>query len=148
MAKKEVRPLCELNEEKRSRASTIIKKAMKDSEETQESLSELLHISRQTFGKKLKELSFTESELFELCIELKLDQDYLTGKTQSNHFQAYESPDFVARLYELLNPHQKEAVTEILCSMVGGQTYLDLKHQEAKRRVDMDKSRISRHKKK
>ncbi|MBR3225640.1 MAG: hypothetical protein IKF78_10000 [Atopobiaceae bacterium] len=148
MAEKEARPLCELNEEKRDRASTIIKRAMEDNGETQESLSNLLHISRQTFGTRLKELNFTESELFELCIILGLEEDYLTGKTKSNHFQKYESPSFIARLYNELNPHQKEAITEVLCSMVGSRVYLDLKQQEAKTRVDMDELRISRHRKK
>lgn len=148
MAEKEARPLRELNEEKRDRASTIIKRAMEDNGETQESLSNLLHISRQTFGTRLKELNFTESELFELCIILGLEEDYLTGKTKSNHFQKYESPSFIARLYIELNPHQKEAITEVLCSMVGSRVYLDLKQQEAKTRVDMDELRISRHRKK
>ena len=148
MADKEATPLRDLDDEKRNRAISIIKTAMKDNESTQESLSNLLHITRQTFATRLKELSFTESELFELCIELKLDQDYLTGRTLSNHFQEYESPEFVAKLYQTLKPHQKEAVTEILCSMVGGRVYLDLKREEANQRVNMDKLRMSKHAKK
>jgi len=45
-----------------------------------------------------------------------------------------------------MSPQQKVAITETMCSMVGADTYLALKQDEARERTNMDKLRIQREK--
>lgn len=140
----EAKPLLALDEDGRERARAIIESAKKSLGKTNEDLARLLHCSRQTFGKKLENASFTESELTELCIELGIEKEYLLGRAAENHFAEYESPEFVARLYGAMNPRQKAAITTVMCSMVGSDTYMALKQDELRERVNMDILRIQR----
>lgn len=131
----EAKPLLALDEDGRKRAIGIIEGAKGKLGKTNEDLAKLLFVSRQTFGNKLRNADFTDGELFEICLELELSVDYVTGRTTENHFAEYESPEFVARLYDSLTPRQKAAVSVILLSMVGSDAYLDLKRDELKERI-------------
>ena len=141
----EHKPLLDLDESERERAKGIIKKAMKTQGVTQEDLCALLHISRTTFNNKLRDLSFTETELLEMRIHLGLGFDYLTGKTESNHFQEYESPEFIARIYDRLTPEKKTAATIVLLSLAGKKVVQDEKFKEFGYRVYFDRVRKQRH---
>lgn len=131
----EAKPLLALDEDGRKRATGIIEGAKRKLGKTNEDLAKLLFVSRQTFANKLRNADFTVSELTEICLELELSVDYVTGRTTQNYFQEYESPEFVARLYDSLTPRQKAAVSVILFSMVGSDAYLDLKRNEALERM-------------
>ena len=146
MGVEEVKPLLALDDEGRERARAIIEGAKKSLGKTDDDLGKLLHVTRQTFKSRLKNANLTDSELTELCIELGIDIEYLLGRAAENHFQEHVSPEFIARLYGAMNPRQRAAITEMMRSTVGADTYLALKQGEARERTNMDKLRIQREK--